>query len=200
MGISNLFRKKVRLPLWMFAPSVMSTAFPNSVKYSSLYIRNKREGRNYIEFTKEEAEKARLNFRNAARNEYNLQRTAYLNGKGIAAEKAGNTEEAVAIYEAVIALGYPATHAYTRLMVLYRRNRKPEEEVRVITKAISVFAAENEKRAEAALREYPELTETIRAAAVAEEKVLGPNGFYCFVPYDVKSYKLRLSKLQKGQN
>ena len=200
MGISNLFRKKVRLPLWMFAPSVMSAASPNSDKYFGLYLRNKREGRNYIELDKEEAEEARLNFLNAARNEYSLQRTAYLNGKGIAAEKAGNTEEAIAIYEAVIALGHPATHAYTRLMVLYRRNRKPEEEVRVITKAISVFAAENERRAEAAIREDPELAEIIRAAAAEEEKVLGPNGFYCFVPYDVKGYKLRLSKRQKGQN
>ena len=189
-----------RLPLWVLTPSIMSASLPDPVKYFGLYLRSKRAGNLYLEISKEEAEEVKLAYSTAAKSEYKLQRTAYLNRKGKEAETAGNVEEAIAIYESVIALGYVATHAYTRLCVLYWRLRQTENEIRIIRLYISVFSAENARMAEAAIREYPELAEVIRAAAGSEEKVLGPNGTYCFVPYEVNNYKRRLLQRQKGQN
>lgn len=73
-----------------------------------------------------------------------LGKTADLNMQGIALEKSGNIEDAIKLYEENIALGYPAAHAYTRLMVLYKRLKRPEDERRVILRAIEVYEGKDE--------------------------------------------------------
>lgn len=73
-----------------------------------------------------------------------LGKTADLNMQGIALEKSGNIEDAIKLYEENIALGYPAAHAYTRLMVLYKRLKRPEDEKRVILRAIEVYEGKDE--------------------------------------------------------
>lgn len=86
------------------------------------------------------------------RNEENilLARTASLNSRGIALEKAGKIEDAISVYEENIALGYKAHHAYKRLMVLYRKSKDKKNEIRVIRRALEVFG------------EYPEYVERLR--------------------------------------
>ena len=70
-----------------------------------------------------------------------LSECAALNNKGIRYEKNGEIDKAIDVYERNIADGYPATHAYDRLMVLYRKRKEFDKEIAVIEKAIKVFGA-----------------------------------------------------------
>lgn len=62
------------------------------------------------------------------------------NNKGIAYEKEGNIKFAIKIYEKNLEIGYPATHSYNRLMIIYHKEKRYEDEIRVIKKAIGVFS------------------------------------------------------------
>lgn len=126
-----------------------------------------------------------------------LQDTAARNNEGSAYEKLGRTDEAIAIYEENISDGYPALHAFERLMILYRRRKDYENEVRVIRRAIEVFFAENQRRAERAIDDEPQREEEIMDAVLSCEKVMGSHGFYCFVPFDVLSMRGRLRKAEQ---
>lgn len=75
-----------------------------------------------------------------------LSRTAGANNEGKELEKEGKIQEAIAVYEENIKLEYPATHSYDRLMILYRKLKQKEDEIRVIKKAIEVFTKDNERR------------------------------------------------------
>lgn len=55
-------------------------------------------------------------------------------------EATGCVEEAISVYEENIAAGYPAAHSFDRLMVLYRKAKDYKNEMRIIKKAIKVFA------------------------------------------------------------
>lgn len=68
-----------------------------------------------------------------------LNETARRNNEGIALEKEGRVDEAISIYEENIADGYPATHSFDRLVVLYRKKKDAENEKRVIHRAFEVF-------------------------------------------------------------
>lgn len=85
---------------------------------------------------------------NAAINCYNkrkeaeerLFRTAARNNAGIQLEKDGKTDEAIAVYEDNIKDGYPAYHSFQRLMIIYRKRKEYDNEIRVIQRGIEVFA------------------------------------------------------------
>lgn len=144
-----------------------------------------------LEDARSRFEEARV--RNAVSSKL-LQDTAARNDKGIAYEKAGRVNEAIDVYEENIADGYPALHAFDRLMKIYRRLKNYENEIRVIERAIEVFSAENESRANRAKTDEPQLADRINLALQSCEKVMGSHGFYCFVPYDVVAMQNRLRK------
>jgi tetratricopeptide (TPR) repeat protein len=73
-------------------------------------------------------------------------KVADLNNHGIVHEKCGDIESAIRCYEDNIQLRYPTTHAYDRLMVIYRRRGQVDAEIRVINIAIEVFTKEIERR------------------------------------------------------
>lgn len=122
--------------------------------------------------------------------------TAARNNAGIEFEKAGETDKAIEVYEDNVAEGYPALHAFNRLMVLYRRRKDYANEIRVIKRAIEVFQRENERRAENAVKDEPQLREQIQEAVISGKQIMGGNGFYCFVPYDVAAFRERLKKAE----
>lgn len=133
--------------------------------------------------------------KNAATDQL-LQNTAAHNNEGIAYEKAGQEDEAIAIYENNIADGYPAIHAFDRLMKIYRHRKKYRDECRVIRRAIEIFTAENQRRAERAITDEPTRQKEISEALLSCRKVIGSHGFYCFVPYDVVALRERLRKAE----
>lgn len=55
--------------------------------------------------------------------ERKLSETARLNNIGIACEKAGDIESAIAAYEECAAIGYPAEHCYERLRIIYKKRK-----------------------------------------------------------------------------
>lgn len=74
--------------------------------------------------------------------EKQLSDTAKNNNKGIAYEKEGNIKSAIRIYEKNLEIGYPATHSYSRLMIIYHKEKRFDDEIRVIRKAIEVFSSD----------------------------------------------------------
>lgn len=67
--------------------------------------------------------------------------TARRNNEGTELEKSGRIDDAIAVYEENIKVGYPASHSYERLMILYRKRKEYDQEIRVILRAIEVFAS-----------------------------------------------------------
>lgn len=125
-----------------------------------------------------------------------LAKTSEYNNQGIELEKANRIEEAIKIYEKAIALRYPATHAYDRLMILYRRIGQYEQEQRVINIAIDVFSEENKRRAEKAKLSNPDYAEQIDLALETNEDVKTPDGKWVLCQYEVMKYFNRYAKAQ----
>lgn len=75
-------------------------------------------------------------------DEKNLHQTTINNNEGIAFEKQGDIASAIEVYEKNLEIGYPASHSYDRLMIIYHREKRYKDEVRVIKKAIEVFSSD----------------------------------------------------------
>jgi len=73
-------------------------------------------------------------------------RVAHLNNQGIVFEKGGEIDRAIQCYENNIKLCWPATHSYDRLTVIYDRQKRYNDEIRVIKIAIDVFSNERVRR------------------------------------------------------
>lgn len=61
------------------------------------------------------------------------------NLKGEELEKQGDIKGAAMLYEQNLKEGFPGTHPYDRLGILYEKEKNYEEEIRVINRAIEVF-------------------------------------------------------------
>jgi tetratricopeptide (TPR) repeat protein len=66
--------------------------------------------------------------------------------QGAAAEAEGNTERAVELYESSIKKGVADPFPFDRLLVIYRKQRKYEDELRVILRGIEVFNEQLEEQ------------------------------------------------------
>ena len=73
-----------------------------------------------------------------------LSETARLNNLGIKYEKGGDIDRAIHAYEENINLGYPATHAFERLRILYRRLGDNNNMKRVLKRYAEVFGCDNQ--------------------------------------------------------
>ena len=116
---------------------------------------------------------------------------------GIDLEKEGMINEAIAVYEKAIIPQLPATHPYDRLMILYRKKKDYDNEVRIIKIAISVFMKENERRAGRIIEEDSSLYNQVMQALETNESIRYEDGKWAFVQYDVMEYITRLEKAQK---
>ncbi|MFD3156670.1 tetratricopeptide repeat protein [Haloimpatiens sp. FM7330] len=61
------------------------------------------------------------------------------NLKGIEYEKCGEISKAIDLYEKNIAENFEGNHPYDRLAVIYRKQKRLDDEIRVLEKAIYVF-------------------------------------------------------------
>lgn len=186
---------EIKIPINFFTTENIAYA-GEKCSFFSLLIRAKNLGYNYISIKKAIHKEAIENIAKGKRNDYIRQRTAYLNMLGVACEKKGKIEEAIAIYEENIKLRPVATHAYNRLIILYRRIKDTENEIRILKYSLSIFLEENTKRAFDSMDKNPDKKEEIQNALITCTKVMGNSGTYCFVPYDdVLNYRNRLRKL-----
>ena len=58
---------------------------------------------------------------------------------GIEAEKAGNIEEAIRLYEDNISRNFIGSHPYKRLAIIYRKQKRYDDEIRILRKAVIMF-------------------------------------------------------------
>ena len=123
---------------------------------------------------------------------------------GIDLEKEGMINEAIAVYEKAIIPQLPATHPYDRLMILYRKKKDYDNEIRIVKIAISVFMKENERRAGRAIEDDSSLYNHVMQALETNENIRYEDGKWAFVQYDVMEYITRLEKakrlLEKSKN
>lgn len=123
---------------------------------------------------------------------------------GIDLEKEGMINEAIAVYEKAIIPQLPATHPYDRLMILYRKKKDYDNEIRIVKIAISVFMKENERRAGRAIEDDSSLYNQVIQALETNENIRYEDGKWAFVQYDVMEYITRLEKakrlLEKSKN
>lgn len=113
---------------------------------------------------------------------------------GIDLEKESMIDEAISVYEKAITPKIPMTHPYDRLMILYRKKKDYENEIRVIKEAIDVFMAENERRAGRAIEGDSSLYNQVMLAIESNESIRYEDGKYAFVQYNVMEYITRLEK------
>ena len=71
--------------------------------------------------------------------EYDFRKRLDRNLKGIKLEKAGKVDKAIALYEANIREGFVGNHPYDRLAVIYRKQKRIDDEIRVLERAVEVF-------------------------------------------------------------
>ena len=100
------------------------------------------KGHKYIEISEDEIKKLDILLQKKKEQEKRLFKTAALNNKGIAFEKSGNINKAIKCYEENLLIGYPARHSFDRLMIIYRKLKDYDNELRVIEKAIDLFREE----------------------------------------------------------
>jgi tetratricopeptide (TPR) repeat protein len=131
-----------------------------------------------------------------------LENIASSNNSGIDLEKKGDIDGAIEIYEQNIKARGAATHAYDRLMILYRKRMDYLNEGRVIKIAIEVFSKENEIRLQKALvkAKSESKKKEILNAFEKFERVLGDDGWWIYNPYLVNKYKSRLEKVNSLMN
>lgn len=103
---------------------------------------------------------------------------------GIDLEKEGMINEAIAVYEKAIIPQLPATHPYDRLMILYRKKKDYDNEIRIVKIAISVFMKENERRAGRAIEDDSSLYNQVMQALETNENIRYEDGKWAFVQYD----------------
>lgn len=66
--------------------------------------------------------------------------------KAKAAEKADNIKEAITLYEKAIKQKPLLEEPYTRLMIAYRKLKRPDDELRTIKTAIDLFTQHHDER------------------------------------------------------
>lgn len=98
-----------------------------------------RNGARYIEMPKSDYDAMMQSLAATEDRNRRLAETAAANNKGIALEKKGDIDGAIAVYEENVSRGYPAAHSYQRLMILYRKRGDYDNEIRVIKAAIALY-------------------------------------------------------------
>ena len=123
--------------------------------------------------------------------------TAKLNNEGQAAEANKDYDSAIKIYELNVSLGGIATHQYERLMILYRKKKDYQNEIKTIDRYIDIFMKENERRAKIAKERYPDMTDRIDEALELNTNVYDEHtGMYIFCQYPIIQYIDRRQKVQ----
>lgn len=154
------------------------------------------EGRKFLYVDNQTYERLNDKWHKYQKSQLDLAKTAELNNKGIEFEKSNLYEDAIKTYEECIKLRYPATHAYERLMILYRKIGAYEHEQRVINIAVEVFNEENKRRADIAKKLYPKYSDEIDLALETNEDVKTTDNKYVLSQYKVMKYFERYAKAQ----
>lgn len=68
-----------------------------------------------------------------------------INATGIEAEKNGDINLAIALYEKNVSNGFVGSHPYQRLAIIYRKQKRYDDEIRVLECAIKAYPKDGTK-------------------------------------------------------
>ena len=160
------------------------------------------KGQKYAEIPRHVLDRVKTRLRKYQKQNAALSECCRLNNIGIEQEKTGDIDGAIATYEKNISAGYPATHSFDRLMILYRKRKEYDKEIVVIEKAIALFDLQNKENAEKSIMSFPsrknEILSALKTCSVVYGDSVNEYGkrSICFNPYDINKYKSRLEKAQ----
>lgn len=184
----------------------MPTEHPLRNKIFEAKIRTISSGCNNIVVSRKELDELELQLKRH-NDSIMLQSKVYgLLDKAKELEKAGNIDLAINTYQDVVAIGYNGVgyginKPYDRLIILYRKKKDIENEIKAIEQVIMALLEENNKCAYKAIEQHPDKKEEILSALPNCSRVMGNDGFYCFIPYDIVKYRNRLLKIKdNGKN
>ena len=96
----------------------------------------------YIYIPKSIFDNAQCEYEKAQELNRKIAETADLNNQGIAFEKEGNIDKAIAVYEKNVAQDSDGTYAYDRLLVIYKKLKRVGDELRICQLAAKKFPNE----------------------------------------------------------
>lgn len=106
-------------------------------------------------------------------------------------EQEGKLEQAAKLYEAAIRKSPLDEHPYNRLMIIYRKIKRPKDELRVIKKGISVF--ESRLRRTSKNKKLSDLSnKMMKLAGLANSK-----GIPTYHPEPINRWMKRLDVVEK---
>lgn len=127
-----------------------------------------KKGKKYIVVKKKKWQEAVAEMTMRKEKEREEALTASINNEGIALEKDGNEDEAILVYEKNITRKCTARHSYDRLLVLYRKRKDVENELRIAKLANSIFPGEKKYKLRLeGLFDGGDRTETLPKEAIA---------------------------------
>lgn len=130
---------EIRIPTETLVKEFISVMPPELFR---LYLKTKTD---YIIVKKSTYEEMVIEKNRRTERENLLQRTAMLNSKGIELEKLKDVDGAIKVYEENIAIGYPASHSFDRLRILYRKKGDILNEKRVLCRRYEVYNLPSEE-------------------------------------------------------
>ncbi len=98
----------------------------------------------YIYIPKSIFDNAQCEFEKAQERDRKIAETASLNNQGIAFEKEGNIDKAIEVYEKNVAKDTDGCYSYDRLLVIYKKLKREDDEFRICQLAVKKFP--NEKK------------------------------------------------------
>lgn len=113
--------------------------FLDTKTYINLDKYTDEDGSDYIVVKKKTWEEASKKMAIRQKENERFAMIAQLNNEGIALEKEGKEDEAIAIYEKNVSIKCDATHSYDRLLVIYKRRKDTDNEIRIAKIASCVF-------------------------------------------------------------
>lgn len=154
----SLFERKVKVSVDLHSPLMRAFGWPKADYYHRLAETAIMQGKDHFKMPKSDYDEMMTHVNAVDEQNRLITETARLNNEGIELEAKGDIDGAITIYERNIKLGYPATHSYDRLLVLYHQLNRSDDEERIASLACEMFPGDGKyiKRLQKITNQYQE--------------------------------------------
>jgi tetratricopeptide (TPR) repeat protein len=115
------------------------------------------------------------------------------------AEASGDLDRAITLYEKNIKKGLPDSFPFDRLLIIYRKQKRYKDELRVINKGIEVFSQQIEKKQQQLLKNSSNKSQLKRLSNLFGKKVglVNKKGDDLYMPAPVSRWLKRKEVVKK---
>ena len=126
-------------------------------------------------------------------------RTADRNEAAREAESNEDFDQAIKLYEANIKEGHPDPYSFDRLMILYRKQKKYKDELRVINRAIKVFTDDytRHRKSMIAVAKSKKQVQALSDAIMKKSGLADRKGNETYVPEPIGKWMKRKEVVEK---